>query len=115
MGMCREHGLPVCPVRSRPMRVARTGELPEQIALDDDLVIEGENADVLGRLPDAAFDLVYVAPPFNTGKAQRRGAMSYADVHTDYLGFLRPRLNRARGLPDHGGPDMSRRSGAGVR
>ena len=79
------------------MRVL-TGALPARLALDDDLVIGADNADVLGRLPDGAFDLIYVDPPFNTGKAQRRGALSYADVHADYLGFLRPRLERAREL-----------------
>ena len=75
-----------------------TGELPVRLALEDDLIIEGDNAEVLPRLPDGAFDLIYVDPPFNTGKAQRRGDLSYADSHEDYLGFLRPRLVRAREL-----------------
>ncbi|MDX6640883.1 MAG: hypothetical protein QOF12_1894 [Solirubrobacteraceae bacterium] len=84
------------------MEVLR-GTLPERLALDDDLVIEADNADVLARLPDAAFDLIYVDPPFNTGRHQRRGALSYADAHEDYLGFLRPRLERARELlAEHG-------------
>jgi site-specific DNA-methyltransferase (adenine-specific) len=79
------------------------GTLPERLSLDDDLVIEADNADVLARLPDAAFDLIYVDPPFNTGRDQRRGALSYADAHQDYLGFLRPRLARARELlAEHG-------------
>jgi len=80
------------------MRVLTAAELPEQIVLEDDLIVEGDNAEVLGRLPEAAFDLIYVDPPFNTGKAQRRGEISYADVHKDYLGFLRPKLSRAREL-----------------
>jgi site-specific DNA-methyltransferase (adenine-specific) len=79
------------------MRIVR-GALPENLALDDDLVIEADNADVLAVLPEAAFDLIYVDPPFNTGKAQRRGAISYADAHADYLGFLGPKLKRARDL-----------------
>jgi len=96
----------------------------QQIVLDDDLVIAGDNAGVLDRLPDAAFDLVYLDPPFNTGRAQsshtlsvaadvngsRVGfgdrrytsrllqSLSYADEFTDYLGFLAPRLERARAL-----------------
>ena len=60
--------------------------------LDDDLLIEAENLDVLPRLPDGAFDLVYIDPPFNTGREQRRRALAYADAHDDYLAFLRPRL-----------------------
>ena len=79
------------------MRILR-GELPAHVSLDDDLVIEADNAIALELLPESAFDLVYVDPPFNTGKAQRRGAISYADVHADYLGFLGPRLKRARDL-----------------
>jgi site-specific DNA-methyltransferase (adenine-specific) len=93
---------------------------------DEDLVIEGENLDVLPRLPDAAFDVIYVDPPFNTGRAQRRRtlatepapdgqgdrtgfggrryrtrllqALAYEDAFGDYLGFLAPRLEYARRL-----------------
>jgi site-specific DNA-methyltransferase (adenine-specific) len=104
------------------MRVMHGGE---PLTLDDDLVIEGDNADVLPRLPDAFFDLVYVDPPFNTGRRQARrtlaveaaadgertgfagrryrarvlDSLSYADDHrADYLGFLGPRLEQARRL-----------------
>lgn len=92
--------------------------------LDDDLVIHGDNADVLARLPDGRFDLVYLDPPFNTGRAQSRASievaadpsagrvgfggrryrsrllqeLSYDDAFADYLGFLAPRLIRAREL-----------------
>lgn len=75
-----------------------TGPLPDVLALDDDLIVGADNADALARLPEGAFDLVYVDPPFNTGRAQRRGGLGYADAHADYLGFLRPRLARARDL-----------------
>ena len=92
--------------------------------LDDDLVIHGDNAEVLARLPDGQFDLVYLDPPFNTGRAQSRASvevvadpsadrvgfggrryrsrllqeLSYDDAFADYLGFLAPRLIRAREL-----------------
>ena len=69
-------------------------------------------------LPDAAFQLIYIDPPFNTGKAQQRRTIRsattpatarfrgagtrppssrqrYRDVHDDYLGFLEPRLREA--------------------
>src|SRR3954469_18111645 len=73
------------------------------IALDDDLDIEGDNAAVLPLLPDGAFDLIYIDPPFNTGREQRRGERAYADSHADYLAFLRPRLEHARRLlAEHG-------------
>jgi site-specific DNA-methyltransferase (adenine-specific) len=92
--------------------------------LDDDLVIAGENADVLAALPDGFFDLIYMDPPFNTGRVQTRhtlsvtsGAdgdrvgfggrryrsqllrsLSYDDAFGDYLAFLDGRLARAREL-----------------
>jgi site-specific DNA-methyltransferase (adenine-specific) len=99
------------------------------VTLDDDLLIEGDNGDVLPLLPDAFFDLVYVDPPFNTGRRRERrtlaveaaergsrtgfagrryktrvlGALSYADDHADYLEFLGPRLEQARRvLAPHG-------------
>lgn len=107
------------------MRVLSTGD-PIELA-DEDLVIEGENLAVLPRLPDGAFDLVYVDPPFNTGRTQERRtlateataggedgdrtgfagrryrtrllqALAYEDRFGDYLGFLAPRLEHARRL-----------------
>jgi site-specific DNA-methyltransferase (adenine-specific) len=92
--------------------------------LDDDLVIAGDNASVLDRLPDGTFDLIYLDPPFNTGRAQARRTLSvkadangdrvgfgqrryssrllqtlsYDDAFADYLGFLAPRLERSREL-----------------
>ncbi len=96
----------------------------EQLLLDDDLLVWGDNDEVLRNLPDGKFDLVYLDPPFNTGRAQtrqtlatlanehghRRGfggrtyssqllsKLSYEDSFTDYLGFLHPRLVRIREL-----------------
>jgi site-specific DNA-methyltransferase (adenine-specific) len=104
--------------------MVRIQTVAEQIVLDDDLVIAGDNALVLDKLPDAAFDLVYLDPPFNTGRAQSRRtvsvaadpngsrvgfggrrytsrllqSLSYDDEFADYLGFLHPRLERARAL-----------------
>jgi site-specific DNA-methyltransferase (adenine-specific) len=73
------------------------------LTLDDDLILEGDNLDVLPRLPDGAFDLVYIDPPFNTGRAQVRDLHGYDDAFDDYPGFLRPRLEHARRLlADHG-------------
>jgi len=97
--------------------------LPDRISLDDDLLIEADNAAVLAVLPDAAFDLIYIDPPFNTGARQTRRTLEveplvggtpgfggrgyarrevsrsdYADDFDDYLGFLVPRLRRAREL-----------------
>jgi site-specific DNA-methyltransferase (adenine-specific) len=94
------------------------------VALDDDLVIHGDNAGVLALLPENTFDLAYVDPPFNTGHAQMRrtvsvamdsaasrvgfggrryrsellSRLSYEDAFADYLGFLEPRLTRIREL-----------------
>jgi site-specific DNA-methyltransferase (adenine-specific) len=106
------------------VRLLHAGEDDGPIALDDDLLIAGENGEVLERLPEDAFDLIYIDPPFNTGRERRRATVSarrddegerigfggrryrtevvstlaYADRHQDYPAFLRPRLERAREL-----------------
>jgi site-specific DNA-methyltransferase (adenine-specific) len=46
----------------------------------------------LPRLPDAFARLIYIDPPFNTGKRQSHTAGSYADAFDDYLGFLMTRI-----------------------
>jgi site-specific DNA-methyltransferase (adenine-specific) len=87
-------------------------------------IILGDNLDALARLPSASFDLIYVDPPFNSGREQRRvrvratadpdgehrgfhgrrykkvtlGSLSFSDVFDDYLGFLEPRLREAHRL-----------------
>jgi len=84
-------------------------------------VHHGDNLAVLRGMADAAFDLIYIDPPFNTGRAQQRVAQtmtrdpegdrtgfggqryrtetrarrSYDDRFDDYLGFLEPRLREA--------------------
>jgi site-specific DNA-methyltransferase (adenine-specific) len=94
------------------------------LGADADYVVYGDCAAVLPRLPDASFQLVYIDPPFNTGKVQRRRTLStvrddagdrtgfaarryattelavrqYRDVHDDYLGMLAPLLREARRL-----------------
>jgi site-specific DNA-methyltransferase (adenine-specific) len=88
------------------------------MALTDDRIILGDNLDVLPALPDGAFQLVYLDPPFNTGREQTRRTLaavadadgervgfggrryatrllhesSYRDSFDDYLTFLAPRL-----------------------
>jgi site-specific DNA-methyltransferase (adenine-specific) len=112
------------------MRLLTSERLADTIALDDeDLVIHGDNLDVLPRLPGGAFDVIYIDPPFNTGRPQRRRtlataphaegdrvgfggrryrsellqALAFEDAFGDYLGFLAPRLEQARRLlADHG-------------
>jgi site-specific DNA-methyltransferase (adenine-specific) len=86
-------------------------------------IVLADNLTVLASLPDESIDLVYIDPPFNTGKRQtlrqlrtvrdeeagdrtgfggRRyrtiqlGSASYLDVHDDYLDFLEPRLVQIR-------------------
>ncbi len=84
----------------------------------------GDNLELLAQLPDESFGLVYIDPPFNTGREQRRltlateadpggdrtgfggrtyrttvlGSRGYADSHDDYLGFIEPRLREAHRL-----------------
>ncbi|MHB8189083.1 MAG: DNA-methyltransferase [Ferrimicrobium sp.] len=95
----------------------------------DDLVVKGDNLEFLRTLPDASFRLIYVDPPFNTGKVQTRQTMKtarstaggrvgfkgqtydtikgiafgYNDDFGDYWEFLEPRLEEAwRLLTDDG-------------
>ena len=65
---------------------------------DDDLLIAGDNLTAMATLPNGAFDMAYLDPPFNTGSEQRRGELAYADAFADYAGFLAPRLERVRAL-----------------
>ncbi|MFN0006863.1 MAG: DNA-methyltransferase [Planctomycetota bacterium] len=81
-----------------------------------------DNLEVLRRLGAESFDLVYVDPPFNTGKTRKHtrieavrdeggdrtgfkgkryrtvriGSHAFGDVFDDYLAFLEPRLREAR-------------------
>ncbi len=106
------------------MRTLAAGALPDPVTLGDDLLVHGDNADVLRRLPAGAFDLIYLDPPFNTGRPQTRATMrvkadpdgtrtgfggrrytteevmrrAFADTFDDYLAFLGPRLERCRDL-----------------
>jgi site-specific DNA-methyltransferase (adenine-specific) len=86
-------------------------------------VIFGDNLEVLAKLPSEAAALVYIDPPFNTGRRQSRttirtvrdeaggdrvgfqgrryrsiplGSTGYSDDFDDYLGFLEPRFREAK-------------------
>jgi site-specific DNA-methyltransferase (adenine-specific) len=84
-------------------------------------IVLADNLALLASLPDASIPLIYIDPPFNTGRAQSRqrlrtvrdaeggdrigfggqryrtevlGRQAYADRFDDYLGFLGPRLEQ---------------------
>jgi site-specific DNA-methyltransferase (adenine-specific) len=89
-----------------------------------DEILLGENLELLPRFAAESFQLVYIDPPFNTGKPQTRKTLaavraedgervgfqgrryrsrvlaesSYRDCFDDYLGFLEPRLREVRRL-----------------
>lgn len=84
-------------------------------------LIEADNLSVLKSMPDESVQLIYVDPPFNTGRKQERGGvitkrsetgdrvgfkgqrfetirstvLSYDDEFADYWSFLEPRLEQA--------------------
>ena len=87
------------------------------------MVVAGDNLPVLEQLPDESFQLIYIDPPFNTGKVQSRQSLktvrtdapvtgsrvgfqgqtyetvrgkvtAYNDSFSDYWGFLEPRLEQ---------------------
>jgi site-specific DNA-methyltransferase (adenine-specific) len=108
------------------MRFFQADELAHALvpAPAEDLVVHGDCLPVLDALPAESFDLVYLDPPFNTGRAQRRqtlrtsrdasgdrtgfggrryrshllASLSYDDTFGEYLAFLTPRLRRCREL-----------------
>jgi site-specific DNA-methyltransferase (adenine-specific) len=95
----------------------------------DNLVVLGDNLDFAARLPDESFRLIYLDPPFNTGRRQTRQTItttrapggsrvgfkgqtydtvkgtlySYNDEFADYWDFLEPRLEQAWRLLDSRG------------
>ena len=60
----------------------------------------GDNLEVIGDFPDSSFDLIFIDPPYNTGKRQKsaRGKESFEDSFGDYGAFIQPRLEEARRL-----------------
>lgn len=84
-------------------------------------IVFGDNLKVIRSLDSDSIDLIYIDPPFNTGKAQTRrqlktiaseegdrvgfkgrhysttllGEQHYQDAFDDYLAFLEPRLKEA--------------------
>ena len=89
----------------------------------------GDNMSFLPELASGSIDLIYIDPPFNTGRTQERtqiktiastegdrvgykgkryktiklGTLGYVDIFDDYIGFLEPRLVEAeRILSDNG-------------
>jgi site-specific DNA-methyltransferase (adenine-specific) len=99
------------------------------VAPSEDLILLGDNLEVLPGFDDGSFQLVYADPPFNTGRRQRRltlataqdadgdrtgfggrryatqvrDSLSYPDSFDDYLGFLEPRLREIHRLLDPSG------------
>jgi site-specific DNA-methyltransferase (adenine-specific) len=99
--------------------VARTPVHP-----DTDEILLGDNLQLLPHYADGSFQLIYIDPPFNTGREQARRVLrtspdpdgdrvgfkgrryatrllaesSYGDSFEDYLAFLHPRLMHARRL-----------------
>jgi site-specific DNA-methyltransferase (adenine-specific) len=99
--------------------VERHGESP-----GIDQILLGENLTLLPGFAAESFQLVYIDPPFNTGRVQTRRTLramrdeggertgfqgrrytttllsqsSYSDSFDDYLGFLAPRLKEAHRL-----------------
>ena len=100
------------------------GMTSPRVAPQADQILLGENLELLPRFADGSFQMIYIDPPFNTGRAQSRRTLqtmadgegdrtgfqgrryrskllsesSYGDSFDDYLGFLAPRLQEARRL-----------------
>jgi site-specific DNA-methyltransferase (adenine-specific) len=94
------------------------GVQPDLTVPQLDQILLGDNLALLPTFAPACFQLIYIDPPFNTGRVQERRTLravrdergehkgfqgrryatrelsraSYADSHDDYLAFLEPRL-----------------------
>ena len=99
-------------------RSASSPEVPSPPSLD---IHFGDNLPILRGFVEETFHLIYIDPPFNTGKTQARrqlkttrdaggdrtgfqgqryrtvqlGSLEFPDSFTDYLDFLGPRLQEA--------------------
>lgn len=89
--------------------------------MNQNVILFGDNLPILKDSASSSVELIYIDPPFNTGKTQSRhqisticdeygdrigfqgrryrtvkvGTTGYSDHFDDYLGFLRPRLVEA--------------------
>jgi site-specific DNA-methyltransferase (adenine-specific) len=94
--------------------------------LEGNRIVQGDNLEVLRGMSGESVELIYVDPPFNTGRKQARTQLktirdengdrvgfggrryrtevvkdgdtagSYVDRFDDFIGFLRPRMEEAR-------------------
>lgn len=102
------------------MNIARQRLSPYAPSMGNKIIF-GDNLEVLRTLPSESVSLIYIDPPFNTGKVQARkhlrttrsedgdrigfqgaryktevlGEKAYSDVFENYLAFLKPRLEEA--------------------
>jgi site-specific DNA-methyltransferase (adenine-specific) len=111
---------------SPPKTIAERPGLARGLSPPAELTIHfGDNLPILRDMPSASFDLIYIDPPFNTGRAQERtrvrtvrdqnsgdrtgfhgkryrtikvGTASFADEFADFLEFMEPRLEEAHRL-----------------
>lgn len=58
-------------------------------------IIQGDNLVILPTIPLCSVSMIYIDPPFNTGKVQRRGDLSYQDTHEDFEPWLMKRVEAA--------------------
>jgi DNA modification methylase len=68
---------------------------------EPDIIAHCDNLDLASALPQGAFQLLYLDPPFFTGTTRRGPTGDFADAFADraaYLSFLRPRLQAAHRL-----------------
>jgi DNA modification methylase len=96
----------------------------DQLSLSSDQILLGDNLQLLPRFASGSFQLIYIDPPFNTGRLQARKTLravadadgertgfqgrryktellarsAYRDRFEDYLAFLAPRLDQAHRL-----------------
>lgn len=65
---------------------------------DENTLVLGDNLEILKKIPDNSFQLIYIDPPFNTGKKQQRQSIKTVKSETgDRTGYKGDRYETIRG------------------
>lgn len=61
-------------------------------------IYHGDNHNIMNSFPRRSFNLIYLDPPFNTGKLQKDKKGLYEDAFDDYIDWIGPKLELMRDL-----------------
>lgn len=59
-------------------------------------IFEGDNFEILKNFEDEKFNLIYIDPPYNTGKKQKSHNGSYEDKFDNFIDWIKPRIEEGK-------------------